>query len=227
MSPQDWCALGVFVAAWLGYAFAFSRLFPKRGINFDMLRIRGAWMAQMTRRENRFMDANLMGHVLNTASFFASTNLLIIAAVIGALFGGEATWRAISGFTILARTGQTVFDLKLALIIVTLARSMLDFIWGIRQINYFLAIIGAVPDGSDQVKTTYGEAAAALLDPAMSAVNNGVRGYYFALAAAAWLFGPYAAIAATIGAIVLLIQRQLNSRASRAVARVRSLLDGP
>jgi uncharacterized membrane protein len=169
------------------------------------------------------MDANLMGHVINTASFFASTNLLIIAAVIGALFGGEQTWRAISSFSILAKSSHLLFDVKLALVICTLARGLLDFIWGIRQINYFLAVIGAAPEKADN--PAYAEAAAALLDPAMSSVNKGVRAYYFALAAATWLLSPYAAIAATVGAVLLLANRQYNSSAARAVARVRALLD--
>jgi uncharacterized membrane protein len=160
--------------------------------------------------------------VLNTASFFASTNLLIIAAVIGALFGGDQTWKAISSFSILAKSSHLVFDIKLALVILTLARGLLDFIWGIRQINYFLAVIGAAPVTEN---AEYAKAAAALLDPAMSSVNKGVRAYYFALAAATWLLSPYAAVAATVGAVLLLANRQYNSDAARAVQRVRALLD--
>lgn len=226
MSAADWIALVVFLIAWLLYSPLFAHGVAKRGINHDMRIIRRSWMKEMVRRENRFMDANLMGHALNTASFFASTNLLIIAAVVGALAASDATWKTISGFTILDRTSQTVFDLKLALIVLTLVRGLLDFIWGIRQINYFLAVVGAAPP-IDQVNDEYADAAASLLDPGMSSVNNGVRGYYFALAAGAWLFGPYAAIAATIGSVLLLLQRQLDSSASKAVARIRTLLEKP
>jgi uncharacterized membrane protein len=227
VSPADWCALGLFLAAWLLYHPLFPRFF-KRGTNYDMRFIRKAWMHRMIDRDVRLMDANLIGHTLSTASFFASTNLLIIAAVAGALFSGRATWATISDFSILASTSLVMFDFKLALIAVTLARGLLDFIWGARQLNYFLAVLGATPEIGDPRNAAYADAAAALLDPALQSVNKGVRGYYSALAAGAWLFGPYAAIAATIGAVLLLVHRQLDGEASRAIARARAILEeGP
>ena len=72
----------------------------------------------------------------------------------------------------------------------------------------------------------YGEAAASVLNPALTSFNNGVRGYYFALAAAAWLLGPWAMIAAVAGAVLLLFWRQSVSSSSRGVRRLRSLLEG-
>ena len=64
-----------------------------------------------------------------------------------------------------------------------------------------------------------------LLNPAMHSVNSGVRGYYFALAAAAWLFGPIPFIAATLGAVGLLVWRQRRSPAAYAIADLRKLLE--
>jgi uncharacterized membrane protein len=224
ISLADWIAFAVFLFAWILYSPLFPRL-VRRGTNHDMHFVRQSWMRRMAERDVRLMDANLIGHTISTASFFASTNLLIIAAVVGAMFGGKATWEAMSGLSILAHTSLQLFDVKLALIAVTLARSLLDFIWGARQLNYFLAVLGAAPAAGDPRSVAYADAAASLLDPAMSSVNKGVRGYYFALAAGAWLFGPYAAIAATIGSLWLLVHRQLDSDASRAVGRARALLD--
>jgi uncharacterized membrane protein len=223
----DLCALVVFLIVWLFYQPLLHFVGRGRNMNRDMSVIRRAWMEAMVRRENRFMDANLTGHVLSSASFFASTNLLVIAAVIGALFGGEQTWKAITGFSLLARSTALLFDIKLALIVFALVRGLLDFIWAIRQLNYFLAIVGAAPDEPGKAKAAYGEAAAAVLDPALSAFSTGVRGYYFALAAAAWLIGPYACIAAVIGAAWLLIHRQLASPAAKGISRVRDLLEKP
>jgi uncharacterized membrane protein len=222
---DDLCALAVFVAVWLFYHPLLTFIGRGRGMNRDMGAIRRAWMEAMVRRDNRFMDANLIGHVLSSASFFASTNLLVIAAVIGALFGGEQTWKAITGFSLLARSTPLLFDIKLVVIVFALVRGLLDFIWAIRQLNYFLAIVGAAPDTPGPAKAAYGEAAASVLDPALSAFSTGVRGYYFALAAAAWLIGPYASIAATIGATWLLIHRQLASPAARGIASIRDLLE--
>lgn len=227
LSIPDLCALGVFFFVWLFYQPLLNIIGRGRGINHDMMVVRRAWMEQMVRRDNRLMDANITGHVLSSASFFASTNLVMIAAVIGALFGGDQIWKSVSGFSLLARTTPLLFDFKLALMGLALVRGLLDFVWSIRQLNYVLAMIGAAPDEPGRAKAAYGEAAAAVLDPALSAFSTGVRGYYFALAAAAWLMGPYACILVTIGAAGLLIQRQIASPAAKGVERVRQLVEKP
>jgi uncharacterized membrane protein len=92
--------------------------------------------------------------------------------------------------------------------------------------NYTLAAIGAAPENAppEQLKA-YGEAAARLINPALSSFNAGVRGYYFALAAAAWLIGPVPFLVATLGAMALLIWRQSGSRTAKGIAEVRAILD--
>lgn len=52
-----------------------------------------------------------------------------------------------------------------------------------------------------------------------------MRGYYFALAAAAWLFGPLAFFIATVGAVALLVWRQRQSSAAKAIADLRKVID--
>jgi uncharacterized membrane protein len=206
-------------------------LLSRRGggaINTDMTTIRLAWMRNMAGRENRFMDGQLLGHALNSASFFASSNLILIAAAAGALFGGESTFRSVSQLEVIRTSSRTLFELQLGLVLLTLARGLLDFIWSIRQMNYCIAAIGAVPtEVTPEQQKAYGEVAARLLNPALSSFNAGVRGYYFALAPAAWLFGPLPFIAATVAAVALMLWRQRRSPAAAAVADLRKLLDQP
>jgi len=226
MTPLEVTALGIFLACWLGFG-PVMRLRPHSGgeINANMAHIRAAWMRNMSHRENRFIDSQLMGHVINSASFFASSNLILIAAMTGALVGGQRTWSTLHALPGIERTAPLLLQIKLALIVLTLARSLLDFIWSIRQMNYCLAAIGAAPmiSAPDMAKA-YGEATASILNPALSTFSSGVRGYYFALGAAGWLFGPLSLIAVTLGAVALLAWRQLNSRSSRGVRRVRDIL---
>ena len=111
-------------------------------------------------------------------------------------------------------------------LLLTLARGLLDFIWGIRQLNYVLAVIGATPEGADDATHhAFGDVAGRVLNPALHAVNSGVRGYYFALAAASWLFGPLTFMAATAVAVSLLVWRQRRSPSARAIADLRKLLE--
>ena len=226
----DLAALTVFLGVWIAYQPLVRRLTRGRHrINADMLVIRGAWMRRMIKRpQQRLLDSQLIGHALNTASFFASSNLILLAAAAGALSGGESVYERVLDVPLLAPAPRGLFEIKLALIAATLARSLLDFIWAIRQMNYAVAVVGAAPRaGSQERLSAYAAAAAGLLNPALSGFSSGVRGYYFALAAAAWLFGPAALLTATLGAIALLIWRQSSSRAATAVHQVRLLLDDP
>lgn len=228
MTPTDIAALTLFAIGWLLYQPALKRLSRRGGvINTDMTVVRRRWMANMAARENRFLDSQLMGHALNSASFFASANLIVIAAAAGALFRSDTTYQTVAHMAVTETGPRWLFQAKLALVVLALARGLLDFIWAIRQMNYTLAAIGAAPPTSSPpaVLKAYGEAAASVLNPALSSFNNGVRGYYFALAAAAWMLGPWAMIGAVLLAVALLYTRQVGSSAARGVRQIRQIIE--
>jgi len=226
MTLFDWIALSLFFIAWLGYGPILGLIARRSGsLNDDMLVVRDSWMTAMTHREMRLIDSQLMGHSINSASFFASTNLLLIAAVAGILFGGE---NALKGFAAVGAEAvpMKILEAKLALVLICLARGFLDFIWSLRQMNYALALIGAAPEiHSETDKVAYGHAVARVLNPALGGFSQGVRGYYFALAAAAWLFGPMWLALGVISAFGILVWRQAGSPAARAVRAARRLLE--
>lgn len=227
MTLLDAFALGLFALCWLGYGPLLGLLARRTGtLNDDMMVVRRVWMTAMTHREvPRLVDSQLMGHTINSGGFFASTNLLLIAAVAGILFGGQ---QALDGFAAVGAEDvpRRLLELKLGLVLLCLVRGLLDFIWSIRQMNYALALIGASPEAHTEAdRVALGEAAADLLNPALSAFSQGVRAYYFALAAAAWLFGPLWLAGGSLLAFALLLWRQAGSPAARAVRRARRLLE--
>jgi uncharacterized membrane protein len=226
MTLIDYAALALFAVCWLGYGALLAALSRGSGtLNDDMVVIRRVWMTAMTHRDIRLVDSQLMGHSINTASFFASTNLLLIAAVAGVLFGGGDALRGVAALGAEAAPAP-LLEAKLALVLVCLVRGFLDFIWAIRQLNYALAVIGAAPEAhEDSDRIALGQAAADLLNPALSAFSQGVRGYYFALAAAAWLFGPLWLALGVAAACALLIWRQAGSEAARALRSARRVLE--
>lgn len=228
LSPLNAAALVFFIVCWLFYQPLLTLLGRRGGavINTDLAVVRAAWMHNMAKRENRFMDGQLLAQTLSSSSFFASSNLILIAATASALFGGQASFRNVSSLVVIKTSSRILFDAQLGLVLLTLARGLLDFIWGIRQLNYVLAAIGATPEHADDADHhAYGDVAGRLLNPALHSVNAGVRGYYFALAAAAWLFGPLVFIAATAGAVGLLVWRQRRSASAAAIADLRKLLE--
>lgn len=224
----DLAALVLFLVIWVLYGPVLKWGSRNGGlINTDMIRIRTAWMEGMMSREQRMVDSQIVGHALNSASFFASSNLLLIAASGGLLFGGDAARSKLEHAPLVAAASEALFQAKLALVGITLARGLLAFIWAIRQLNYCAAAIGAAPKAGSRldIAQPYAQALGELLTRALSAFNDGVRNYYFALAAAAWLLGPVALALATLGATALLVWRQSVSPAARAVHQLRILLD--
>ncbi|QUD90683.1 DUF599 family protein [Phenylobacterium montanum] len=227
MSPLELAGLAVYLACWLGYAPLLRRL-PHAGgvINANLNVVRTGWMTRMALRKDRFIDSALLGHAINSASFFASSNLILIAALTGALVGGERTWSTVHNLPLVERTAPLLFEAKLALIVVSMARSLLDFIWSIRQLNYCLAAIGALPlAASEETLRAYAAATASILNPALGSFSAGVRGYYFALAAAGWLLGPIPLIITSLGATFLLAWRQLASPSAHGLRQLRLLID--
>ena len=224
-SRADILALVLFFACWLGYDAALRLLARGPGtLNADMMVVRDAWMRAMTTREVRIVDSQLMGHSINSASFFASANLLLIAAVAGVLFGGEAALRGVAEVS-RDEVPLGLIEAKLGLVTLCLARGLLDFIWSIRQLNYSLAVIGGAPDDGEE-RARYARAASDLLNPALASFSQGVRGYYFALAAGAWMVGPWGLAVGAAGVTALLVWRQSRSAAAKAIRRLRGEIEG-
>lgn len=226
MSPIDIAALALFILCWIGYEPLRRGLARARGgsINLDMYPVREAWMRQFLARDNRIMDVNLLGHLLNSASFFASTNLLVIAAAAGVLFGGEAMRSNLQDLEFASPASDWLIELKVGVVIVTLSRGLLDFVWAIRQLNYAMALLGAAPDAVDKDKhDAFVAAASDVLHPSFSAFNTGVRAYYFALAAAAWLISPWAMVLGVVATVAILLRRQMHSQAARGIRAARDL----
>lgn len=225
-NPFNTAALIIFFLCWLGYEPLLQKVSKKSGlITKDLSVVRAAWMKEMTLRGLKLFDSNLMAHAVNSATNFSSANLLIIAAIAGVLFGGNLPVKTLEtiGFDV---PTALLLRIKLSLILICLTRGLLNFIWGIRQMNYCAAAMGSLPELMDEdTARRFTRAVSNIIEPAMSNFSQGVRGYYFALASAAWLFGPEALICASIGAVALLGWRQSRSQAARGLRELRELLE--
>ncbi|MFT4074123.1 MAG: DUF599 family protein [Asticcacaulis sp.] len=225
-SPLDIAGLVIFVFCWLGYEPFLRRIAKSSGlIARDLSVVRRAWMKEMTVRDIKLFDSNLMAHAVNSATNFSSANLLLIAAVAGVLFGGHLPLKSLTSLGLEVSSTQ-LFQIKLALVLVCLSRGLLDFIWSLRQMNYCAAAMGSLPENMDEdLAAEFTNAITNILEPAMTSFSQGVRAYYFSLAAAAWLWGPTYLAIASIGAVVLLGWRQSRSQSARGLRRLRELLE--
>jgi uncharacterized membrane protein len=217
----DVAAFLAFLAIWFGYGILFDGRFRRpNSINARMIGIREAWMMRLLDRDNRITDTTLVGHSIRSVTFFASTTLILIAALVGVLGSAERVHSATLNLSVLFGGGtQALFELKVFLVVAIFVYAFFKFTWAIRQFNYFAAIIGSAPEASSPaLDPKFPKRMALMLSHGFWHFNAGVRAYYFALAALGWFIHPVLFIAATVLITLVLVRRQLFSATARDIA---------
>jgi uncharacterized membrane protein len=216
----DTVALLTFLAIWLSYTALFDgRLRRPDSINAKMIAVREGWMIHLLRRENRIVDATLIGHSIRSATFFASTTILVIAGLIGVIGAAERVYGGVANLSVLLQgSTQALFEVKVFLLISIFVYAFFKFTWAIRQFNYFSAIIGSAPNAeAAPVDRELARRMALILSHAVWQLNAGIRAYYFALAAFGWFVHPVFFITMTVLMTFVLVRRQLFSATARGI----------
>ncbi|MBF5096439.1 DUF599 family protein [Azospirillum sp. INR13] len=223
-STLDIIAFVWFVGSWVGFTVIQDHLLTGRNVVNQHLKIvRRHWIERMLERENRIMDSQLVGHTMHSCTFFASTNMLVLAGLIGSFGAAERAQQLVSNLSFTVQTSPQLFEIKMLLMVVIFTFGFFKFTWALRQYNYCCALIGSAPmppvrpEDRKAIAETIGEA----LTLAITALNGGMRAYYFALAALAWIIGPIPLIAASSGVILVLTRRQAFS-ATEKVIRIQT-----
>jgi uncharacterized membrane protein len=231
LSTLDVVALALFLTVWGGYNSLFDGRFRRpESINSKMVAMREVWMANLLRRENRIGDATMIGLTIRTATFFASTTVILIAALVGVLGSISAAGTdTVQMSSLFHATGRALFELKTFVLISVFIYAFFKFTWAIRQFNYFSAVLGSAPYLSPtDVDHGIARRMAEILSHAIWTLNAGVRAYYFAVAALSWFVGPLFFIVTTLLMTVVLVRRQLYSATQRAIAdHVQALTTAP
>ncbi|SNS60460.1 MULTISPECIES: DUF599 domain-containing protein [unclassified Azospirillum] len=223
LPPLDIAALVWFSLLWWGYGWLTDRRNRTPvSLNQHMLRIRIRWMTNMLYRDNRVMDSMLIGHLIHSVSFFASTTVLVLAGLLGVLASAEASHQKVMELGFTMQTDRYLFELKLVLLLGIFVYSFFCFTWAVRQFNYTIALVGAAPlEPGDEANIT-AKAAAKMMTLAITSFNRGLRGYYYAFASLGWLVHPYIFIALVTLVTYVLWRRQFRSAAFDAIARYSS-----
>jgi uncharacterized membrane protein len=217
LSWPDWIGLVVFLLLYVGYA-PVSALVLRRSINAQLGGLRVDWMRTMLRRDNRIVDSALIGHVVHSASFFASTSLIVIGALLSLLSGVERLQPAVEGLAFVPAVARVVFEVKIVLPLAVMVHGFVRFTWAIRQLNYTIALIGAAPDRNsvggflDRLAEGIGN----VMTAALTTFNAGLRSYYYALAALGWIVGPWEMVIASVLLTSMLVWRQVASEGARS-----------
>lgn len=227
LTVLDWTAIAWAFIAWLGYDYAFHRNIGRfRAMNHELDDIRRLWMYRMLERDNRIMDVNLVANTVRSVSLFASTSMLIMAGLAGALSARDDVFRAVAELGAGGAATKSLFELKIMSLMGIFIYSFFKFTWSVRQFNYLCALIGSAPlvgipaPQMEALATTMGK----VLSESVKSFNAGMRSYYFALATLAWFIGPWPFIIAIAGAILILGRRQTVSKTAAAVRDQGALL---
>ena len=218
----DWIGMAFFFAAWIGYAvFARRRARTQPSFLGSSNRVRRQWMLQTTYREVRVLDGVVVQQLSSTASFFASTTILIIGALLAVLGATEQASDLVREIPFAARTSLLVFDFKVVLLAAIFVYAFFRFTWSIRQYSVGVLLVAAAPEAAaitDELqRQAFADRAGRVMGLAAESFNDGLRAYYMSFAAVSWFVSPWALMVATATVIAVLYRREFRSEVLKAL----------
>ena len=182
--------------------------------------VRNQWMLRLIDRENRMSDVALIGHLMRSVSFFASTSLLVLASLITVFGVVEDAIQVTYDIPFAQHVSVAFWKLKLLLIIIIFIFVFFKLVWSIRQFNATIFMVGAAPENDAPVedKKFYGENLGTVINRASRHFIDGMRGYEYAIAALAWFINPNLFIISTILVTLVTYRREFASKTMKAMS---------
>ncbi|NJO37774.1 MAG: DUF599 family protein [Rhizobiales bacterium] len=212
-SPADLAAPVWFLAVWLAYTWFADRERAVHNLTTAMRDYRLLWMRRMLDREVRMVDTQILGNLMRSMSFFASTTMFIIAGLVAVLGARDKAMAVLQELPFTVDASARLWDLKVLLLISIFVYAFFKFTWAFRHYNYCLILIGAVPahDKVDDDARMIAERAARIATSTGRHFNRGIRAYYFGLAALSWFLHPLIFILLTAWVALVLYRREHRS----------------
>ena len=188
-----------FLFAWLAYTWYADHDSGVYNLNKAMRDYRLLWMKRMLEREVRMVDTQILGNLMRSMSFFASTTMFIIAGLVAVLGARSEAMAVLEELPFTVTSSTVIWDLKVLLLISVFIYAFFKFTWAFRQYNYCLILIGAIAghDRLDDECHLIAERAARIAHSTGRHFNRGIRAYYFGLAALSWFLHPWIFIVLT------------------------------
>jgi len=214
MDWQDVVALVFFIGCWVAYArFSEHESNSEGNLLAATNRYRTQWMHAMLRRETRTMDAIMVGNLQRSITFFANTTIFILLGLMTMLGYHDRTSAIIGNIPFAKETTPFLWEVKIFLLIIIFIYAFFKYTWSLRQYNYAGIFINAAPAHDERVDEheAIAEKGTYLVGNAAKHFNNGLRAYYFGLAALAWFIHPYALMIATAWVVFVTHRREYRS----------------
>ena len=218
---SDIIALFGFFLAWYSMSW-FGRHYKendKTTLSSISKSYRNQWMLHLLERSNRMPDVSLIGNLMRSVSFFASTSILILASLI-AIFGVvDDVVKIIYDIPYAQHVSPSFTKIKLLLLVVIFVYSFFKLVWSLRQYNSTVIMIGAAPDifDEDEALFTYANNLGIVLNRATRHFVEGMRAFEYALAALAWFIHPLIFMFTTILVSLVIYRREFASKTLKAM----------
>lgn len=196
----------------------------RRSLSASVQFQRRRWLDNMTMREQRHIDAILLSSLSQSNAFFASTSVLGIGGLAAMLGSGDTTRLLVQRLPWVTPSSPELWEIKILFLIGIVIYAFFKFAWAFRLSHYTAILFGAMPpfDATDsEARHAHAAHAARLLELVGEHANSGLRSFYYAFAAIAWLFHPLLFAGATTIVILVLLRREFISRASNILFDVR------
>jgi uncharacterized membrane protein len=186
-------------------------------------RHRLAWMRNMALRDNRAIDAVLIGTLSHGNAFFASTSVIAIGGTTAAMGAADHVQDLFERLPYVAKAAPSVWAAKVLLLGSIFVYAFFKFAWAFRLSDFTAIFVGATPLpelANTAACEEHAERTAALIGIVADHASSGLRAFYHAIAVLAWFFHPLLFMAATAAVLAILVRRDFYSRA-------RDILRGP
>jgi uncharacterized membrane protein len=177
------------------------------------------WIARMVERDNRMLDVNVMRNLTRSSQFFASTTMLILGALVALMGYAEKAAGVLAELPFTQQVSERVWELKILLLVLIFVYAFFKFSWSIRQFGLCSILVGATrkPPADAQEYAVHIDRITLIVNFANGNFNNGLRAYYFGVAALSWFLHPVLMIAMTTAVVYVLHQREYRSRTVQAM----------
>ena len=215
----DWAGLIWFLICWFGYEQVVERGWTGRtNLMEETHKLRLAWARVMLGRNPRIVDVALIGNLLPSLSFYATTSIYIIAALFAALGAMDQLMSAASELPFSRAISREATELKLLVLLGVFVIAYFKFTWSLRQFNLLSITLGSVPhEASREELEIHALKFAAVNSCAGNDFNRGLRAYYFGMAVMSWMVSPWLFIVSTMVIVVVLARREFSSPVLKAL----------
>jgi uncharacterized membrane protein len=140
---------------------------------------------------------------------------------VGTLTGIGGLHSRLTQMALFPPTSLGLFTIHFVVLTLIVAFTFFSFTYSLRKLAYTLAMIGGLPEQpcNDAEAQVMIDQTAMVLTDSVKSLNNGIRGFYFAVAALFLFAGPMVSILVTLGVSGLLFWRQGLSTTALAIER--------